>query len=78
MSPRSSALALTGVITPLLFTTLVVVQGFLNAGYSHMAMPISALAAWPTDWIQNLNCFVSGPLTIAFGITLHGAVRGSA
>ena len=42
---RTRALALTGVIGPLWFATLVVVQGFLLPDYSHVRMPISALAA---------------------------------
>ena len=37
---------------PHLFTTLVVVQGFLVPHYSYVRPPISALAAWPTCWIQ--------------------------
>ena len=31
-----------------------------------IAMPISALAAWPAGWMQNLNFFVSATLTAAF------------
>ena len=38
-------------------------------------MPISALAAWPTGWIQTLNFYVTGALTIAFGFGLHHALQ---
>jgi hypothetical membrane protein len=38
-------------------------------------MPISALAAWPTGWIQNINFYVFGALTMAFALALHLAVR---
>ena len=45
---RASALAVAGIIGPVFFTALVVLQGFLVPEYSHVRMPISALAAWPT------------------------------
>jgi hypothetical membrane protein len=72
---RTRTLALAGIIGPIWFTTLVVVQGVLVPDYSHVRMPISALAAWPTGWIQTLNFYVSGALTIAFGFGLQHAVQ---
>jgi hypothetical membrane protein len=68
-------LAIAGVIAPIWFITLVIVQGLLQPDYSHIAMPISALAAWPAGWIQNLNFFVSGTLLAGFAIGLHHAIR---
>jgi hypothetical membrane protein len=38
-------------------------------------MPISALAAWPMGWMQNLTFCVAGVLVIAFVIALHRSVR---
>src|SRR5262245_41424768 len=73
--PRLSTLALAGMIGPIWFTTLVVVQGFLLPDYSHVALPISALAAWPTGWIQNVNFYVTGVLGMAFALALHHAVQ---
>jgi hypothetical membrane protein len=70
----TKALALAGLIAPLAFTALVIVQGILQPDYSHMKMPISALAAWPAGWLQNLNFIVSGPLIMAFAVALHRAV----
>ena len=46
--PRTSTLALAGIIGPIWFTTFVVLQGVLLPDYSHVRLPISALAAWPT------------------------------
>lgn len=68
-------LAIAGVVAPIWFITLVIVQGILQPDYSHTAMPISALAAWPRGWMQNLNFFVSGALLAAFAIALHHAIR---
>ena len=64
-----------GIIGPIWFTTLVIIQGILQPDYSHVAMPISALAAWPYGWIQILNFLVMGALMAAYAIGLHNAIR---
>src|SRR5262245_45202563 len=74
---RVRTLALAGIVGPIWFTTLVVVQGFLQPEYSQVRLPISALAAWPTGWIQNLNFYVVSALTIAFAYALHRTVQPS-
>jgi hypothetical membrane protein len=68
-------LALAGIIGPVVFATTIVVQGFLVPDYSHVRLPISALAAWPMGWMQVLNFYGFGALTIAFALALHRAVR---
>ena len=73
--PRTSTLALAGIIGPIWFITLVVLQGLLLPDYSHVRLPISALAAWPTGWIQNVNFYVAGVLTMAFAVALHHDVQ---
>ena len=72
---RAGTLALCGFIGPVLFTALVILQGALIPEHSHVRLPISALAAWPTGWIQNLNFFAAGILTIAFAYGLHLGVQ---
>jgi hypothetical membrane protein len=57
------------------FTALVIVQGFLLSDYSHVRLPISALAAWPIGWMQTLNFHMFGILTIAFALALHRGVQ---
>src|SRR6185295_10299611 len=68
-------LAIAGIIGPIWFVTLVIVQGILQPDYSHIRMPISALAAWPAGWVQNVNFFVFGTLLAAFTIGMHEAIR---
>lgn len=68
-------LALAGVVGPIGFVTLVIVQGIMQPDYDHIAMPISALAAWPAGWLQNLNFFVFAALMAAFAIGLNDAIR---
>jgi hypothetical membrane protein len=73
--PRTNTPALAGIIGPIWFTTLVILQGFILPDYSHVRLPISALAAWPAGWIQNVNFFVFGALTTAFAIGVDRVVR---
>lgn len=68
-------LALAGLVGPVWFTVLVIVQGLLQPDYSHVAMPISALAAWPYGWMQRLNFWVFGVLMAAVAVGLHGGMR---
>ena len=70
-------LAIAGMIGPLFFIALVIAQGILQPDYSHIAMPISALAAWPAGWMQNLNFFLLGTLNAAFTIGLHNGIRAT-
>jgi len=67
--------AVAGLVGPMLFTVLVIVQGLLIPTYSHVRLPISALEAWPTGWIQRLNFWVVGLLNIAFVYVLHVSVQ---
>lgn len=68
-------LFIAGILGPIWFITLVVVQGILQPDYSHIAMPISALEAWPRGWMQRLNFFVFGTLMAAFTIGVNQAIR---
>ena len=68
-------LAIAGIVAPVWFITLVIVQGVLQPDYNHISLPISALAAWPAGWIQNLNFFVSGGMLAVFAVGLNGAIR---
>jgi hypothetical membrane protein len=72
---RVRALALAGILGPLLFTVLVILQGLLIPPYSHVSQPISALEAWPTGWIQRLNFWVTAFQIIAFTYALHLGVQ---
>ena len=75
--PPLKPIAIAGMIGPISFSTLVIAQGILQPDYSHVVMPISALAAWPAGWIQNLNFFLSSTLLAAFAVGLHGAIHAT-
>ena len=65
---------LAGIVGPVWFAVLVVIQGMLQPDYSHVRMPISALTAYDTGWIQVLNFWVTGALTATFALSLHRVV----
>jgi hypothetical membrane protein len=70
-----TTLALAGIVAPLWFIALVLLQSLMHPDYSHVALPISALAAWPAGWLQNLNFVVFGLLMSAYAVGLHRGVR---
>ena len=66
--------ALCGVIAPIFFVLMVIVEGFLVTDYSHMSQQVSDLGAYALYGsyasLQNLNFCVFGILTVAFAIGL--------
>lgn len=67
-----------GIIGPILFFgTWVAQELFLTEGYSPIEQPVSALAAWPHGWVQNVNFVVFGLLTLAFAAGLHRGLAPS-
>jgi len=77
MSARTPVVAfsIAGLVAPIWFTTLVIVQGILQPDYSHIALPISALAAWPAGWMQCINFYVLGALMAAFTIAVQRSIQ---
>lgn len=74
MSPIK-ALAYAGIAGPAIFTVLVIVQGVLQPDYSHVRLPISALAAWPLGWIQETAFLILGLSIMALAYGLHRSIR---
>lgn len=75
------AAAWAGIVGPLLFTTGFLAQESVRRGeFNPVAEPVSALAAGPGGWAQNVNFVVFGILTIVFAIGLdrglHRTRRG--
>jgi hypothetical membrane protein len=71
---RAVALSIAGIIAPIWFITLVIIQGILQPDYSHITMPVSALAAWPAGWMQRLNFYGVAALMAIFAIGVHRTV----
>ena len=70
-----SVLAAAGIAGPVIFAGLALVQSLLRPEHSLMAHPISALAAGPSGWVQDVNFFLFGSIMIAYAIGLHLGVR---
>ena len=71
-------LAISGIIGPILFTTVMYTLGFLQPGYSHITQPDSELGTVgaPYAIIMNINFIVSGLLGVAFAFGLHRGIGG--
>ena len=72
-----AALAGAGIGGPLIFAVGALMQSLLREDHSLVALPISALAAGPSGWVQNLNFLLFGMFMIAYAIGLHLGVRPS-
>ena len=70
-----AALAVAGIAGPVMFAVVALVQSLLRPEHSLVADPISALAAGPSGWVQDVNFLVFGSLMIAYAIGLHLGVR---
>ncbi|MDQ4043667.1 MAG: DUF998 domain-containing protein [Actinomycetota bacterium] len=77
LEPRSvtAALAAAGIAGPVIFAVVALVQSLLRPEHSLVADPISALAAGPSGWVQDVNFLVFGSLMIAYAIGLHLGLR---
>jgi Protein of unknown function (DUF998) len=73
--PLLAVLAAAGILGPVVFAVVAVVQGLLRPGYSFVADPVVALVAGPSGWVQDVNFVVLGAAMIAFAIGLHLGVR---
>ncbi len=70
-----AGLAAAGIAGPVIFAVVALVQSLLRPEHSLVADPISALAAGPSGWAQDVNFLVFGALMIAYAIGLHLGVR---
>ena len=70
-----AALAAAGIAGPIIFAVAAFVQSVLRQDHSLVEHPISALAAGPSGWVQNVNFLVFGLLMIAYAVGLHRGVR---
>ena len=66
-----TVLAIAGIAGPIIFATLAFVQSLVSGDHSLIADPISALAAGPSGWVQNMNFLHFGGLMIAYAVGLH-------
>jgi hypothetical membrane protein len=70
-----AALATAGIAGPIIFAVGALVHSLLRPDHSLVTHPVSALAAGPSGWLQNVNFLLFGVLMIAYTIGLHLGVR---
>jgi hypothetical membrane protein len=66
-----------GVIGPLLFIIVFLIEGATRADYNPFRYPISSLSIGAMGWTQAANFLLLGVLLVAFAIGLRRALRGS-
>lgn len=62
--------AICGIIAPILFTLLVIVESLLRPGYSQIFNDVSDLGIGPYSIIQNISFMIFGLLSIGFAMGL--------
>jgi len=67
---RQKLFALCGIIAPVLFTLLVIVESLLRPGYSQIFNDVSDLGLGPYSIIQNISFIIFGLLSIGFAFSL--------
>ena len=70
-----AALATAGIAGPFIFAVVALVHSLLRPDHSLLRHPVSALAAGPSGWVQNVNFLLFGLLMIAYAMGLHLGVR---
>src|SRR5260370_41880498 len=66
-----------GVIGPLLFIVVFLIEGLTRPGYSAWRHYVSQLATGAGAWAQVVNLLVCGSLLVVFAIRLRSGLRGS-
>src|SRR5215472_7143812 len=75
--PLMKKLLYAGVLGPLLFIVVFLIEGFTRPGYSQWRNFVSQLATGDSAWMQVLNFFVCGALVLAFAFGLRSALQGT-
>lgn len=68
-----------GMIGPVIFVSIFVIEARLRVGYDSLVMYVSALSLGPRGWVQILNFVVFGMLLLAFarGVATGSRVAGA-
>jgi hypothetical membrane protein len=67
-----------GVVGPLLFIVVFIIEGLTRPGYSAWRLYVSQLATGPGGWVQVVNFLVCGTLVLVYAIGLRMATRSIA
>ncbi len=71
---RQRFFAICGIIAPILFTILIIIESLLRPGYSQIYNFVSDLGVGPNAVLQNINFAIFGILTIFFTLGLRSGL----
>jgi len=77
LSTTTRLLLACGVIGPLLFIIVFLIEGATRADYNPFRYPISSLSIGAMGWTQAANFLLLGALLVAFAIGLQRTLKGS-
>ena len=77
LSGRTRSLLVCGVIGPLFFILVFLLEGATRAGYNALRQPVSSLSIGESGWMQAANFMITGSLLLAFAFGLRVALRNS-
>lgn len=66
-----------GIVGPLLFIAVFLVEGATRPGYSAWRHYVSQLATGDGGWMQTVNFLVCGTLVLVFAFALRAAIKGT-
>ncbi len=66
-----------GVVGPLLFILVFLIEGATRPGYSAWRHYVSQLATGDGGWVQTVNFLVCGMLVLVFAVALRQAIKGT-
>ena len=66
-----------GVVGPLLFIVVFLLEGATRPGYSAWRHYVSQLATGDGGWVQVVNFLVCGSLVLVFAVALRDSIKGS-
>ena len=66
-----------GVVGPLLFIVVFLLEGATRPGYSAWRHYVSQLATGDGGWVQTVNFLVCGALILVFAVALRQAIKGT-
>jgi len=70
-------LLLAGIVGPLVFIVVFLLEGVTRPGYSAWRHYVSQLATGDSGWMQVINFLICGTLVLAFAIGLRQEIRGT-
>lgn len=67
--------SMAGIIAPIIFVGVFLLEGWLRPGYDAMAQYVSELSLGPRGWVQIANFLITGFLLLLFAFSVHSEFK---